>query len=91
MCWRISRTLRKPADVQVFWGYALLPDRIDDFIAKPMEDCTGADCITCYNPVDRVVAPRSTSRPGKPRLGQTASSVTPAISTNAALGSQETS
>lgn len=26
----------KPAGVQVFWGYALFPDRIGDFIAKPM-------------------------------------------------------
>lgn len=32
----------QPADVQVCWGYALLPDRIGNFIAKPMENCTGA-------------------------------------------------
>ena len=35
----------QPADVQVFWGYALLPDRIGNFIAKPMEDCTGAEIL----------------------------------------------
>ena len=35
----------QPADVQVFWGYALLPDRIGNFIAKPMEDCSGAEIL----------------------------------------------
>lgn len=35
----------QPADVQVFWGYALLPDRIGDFVAKPLEDCTGAEIL----------------------------------------------
>jgi oleate hydratase len=33
-------------DVQVFWGYALHPDRIGNFVAKPMSDCTGADILT---------------------------------------------
>ena len=28
-----------------FWGYALLPDRIGDFVAKPMADCTGAEIL----------------------------------------------
>jgi oleate hydratase len=35
----------QPAGVQVFWGYALHPDRIGDFVAKPMADCTGADIL----------------------------------------------
>jgi len=35
----------QPADVQVFWGYALFPDRIGDFIAKPMATCTGAEIL----------------------------------------------
>jgi oleate hydratase len=35
----------QPADVQVFWGYALLPDRIGNFVAKPMADCTGAEIL----------------------------------------------
>ncbi len=35
----------QPADVQVFWGYALHPDRIGDFVAKPMADCTGAKIL----------------------------------------------
>ncbi len=33
----------QPADVNVFWGYALLPDRIGDFVAKPMAECNGAE------------------------------------------------
>jgi oleate hydratase len=35
----------QPAGVQVFWGYALHPDRIGDFIAKPMSECTGIEIL----------------------------------------------
>ena len=35
----------QPADVQVFWGYALFPDRIGDFVPKPMDECTGAEIL----------------------------------------------
>jgi oleate hydratase len=35
----------QPKDVQVFWGYALHPDRIGNFVAKSMTDCTGADIL----------------------------------------------
>ncbi len=35
----------QPADVQVFWGYGLFPDRIGNFVAKPMDDCTGAQLL----------------------------------------------
>ena len=35
----------QPADVQVFWGYALFADRIGNFVAKPMADCTGAEIL----------------------------------------------
>jgi oleate hydratase len=35
----------QPADVQVFWGYALFPDRIGDYVAKPMSECTGAEIL----------------------------------------------
>ena len=31
--------LRQPADVQVFWGYGLHPDRIGNFVPKSMADC----------------------------------------------------
>lgn len=33
------------ADVQVFWGYALFPDRIGNFVAKPMSECTGEEIL----------------------------------------------
>jgi oleate hydratase len=35
----------QPADVQVFWGYALSPDRVGNFVAKPMADCMGAEIL----------------------------------------------
>ncbi len=35
----------QPAGVQVFWGYALSPDRIGNFVAKPMSDCTGEEIL----------------------------------------------
>jgi oleate hydratase len=37
--------LGQPADAQVFWGYALHPDRIGDFVAKPMSACTGEEIL----------------------------------------------
>jgi len=33
------------ADQQVFWGYALQPDRIGDFVPKALSDCTGHDIL----------------------------------------------
>ena len=35
----------QPEDAQVFWGYALHPDRIGNFVPKPMSDCTGKDIL----------------------------------------------
>ena len=35
----------QPAGVQVFWGYALFPDRVGDFVAKPMSDCNGSEIL----------------------------------------------
>lgn len=35
----------QPGDVQVFWGYALFPDRVGDFVPKPMTDCSGAEIL----------------------------------------------
>jgi oleate hydratase len=35
----------QPANVQVFWGYALFPDRVGDFVAKPMADCNGEEIL----------------------------------------------
>lgn len=37
--------LNQPADVQVFWGYALFPDRVGNFVPKPMADCNGAEIL----------------------------------------------
>jgi oleate hydratase len=37
--------INQPADIQVFWGYALFPDRIGNFVAKSMADCTGAEIL----------------------------------------------
>ena len=36
----------QPVDVQVFWGYGLFPDRIGNFVAKPMSACTGDEILT---------------------------------------------
>ena len=35
----------QPADVQVFWGYALHPDRIGNFVAKSMAQCSGQEIL----------------------------------------------
>ena len=35
----------QPDGIQVFWGYSLHPDRIGDFVAKPMEACTGEEIL----------------------------------------------
>jgi oleate hydratase len=35
----------QPADIQVFWGYALHPDRVGNFVSKPMSDCTGQEIL----------------------------------------------
>jgi oleate hydratase len=37
--------LNQPGNVQVFWGYALHPDRVGDFVPKPMADCGGAEIL----------------------------------------------
>ena len=37
--------LGQPEGVQVFWGYALHPDRVGDFVGKPMADCSGAEIL----------------------------------------------
>jgi oleate hydratase len=35
----------QPATVQVFWGYALFPDRVGNFVPKPMAECGGAEIL----------------------------------------------
>jgi oleate hydratase len=36
---------KQPAGVQVFWGYSLFPDRVGNFVAKPMAECQGAEIL----------------------------------------------
>jgi oleate hydratase len=35
----------QPAGVQVFWGYSLFPDRVGNFVPKPMTECHGAEIL----------------------------------------------
>ncbi len=35
----------QPPEVQVFWGYALHPDRIGNFVPRSMSDCDGRDIL----------------------------------------------
>jgi oleate hydratase len=35
----------QPADVQVFWGYALFPDLVGNFVPKPMSECNGEEIL----------------------------------------------
>ncbi|MEQ1531158.1 MAG: oleate hydratase [Methylococcales bacterium] len=37
--------INQSADVQVFWGYALHPDRVGNFVNKTMSDCTGEEIL----------------------------------------------
>ena len=34
---------KQPADVQVFWGYPLFPDRVGNFVPKATDQCSGAE------------------------------------------------
>lgn len=37
--------INQPENIQVFWGYALLPERMGNFIRKPMIECTGQEIL----------------------------------------------
>ncbi|MFZ4701238.1 MAG: oleate hydratase, partial [Candidatus Methylumidiphilus sp.] len=37
--------INQPEDSFVFWGYGLFPDRIGDFVNKPMSACTGEEIL----------------------------------------------
>ncbi|MDU6492469.1 oleate hydratase, partial [Bradyrhizobium sp.] len=50
--WRMSIVLYtqpyfpdQPADIQIFWGYGLFPDRVGNFVPKPMSECSGAEIL----------------------------------------------
>lgn len=36
----------QPDSQTIFWGYGLFPDRIGDYVKKPMIDCTGEEILT---------------------------------------------
>jgi oleate hydratase len=51
--WRLSvalphqpHFLNQPADVTVFWGNGLFPNKVGDFVKKRMRDCTGEEILT---------------------------------------------
>ncbi|MBC7962959.1 MAG: oleate hydratase [Steroidobacteraceae bacterium] len=35
----------QPADIQLFWGYSLFPDRVGNFVPKPMDECNGTEIL----------------------------------------------
>jgi oleate hydratase len=35
----------QPAQIQVFWGYSLFPDRIGNFVSKSMAECNGTEVL----------------------------------------------
>ncbi len=35
----------QPEDTRVFWGYALFPDRVGDFVPESMTECNGAEIL----------------------------------------------
>ena len=37
--------MNQPDGVQVFWGYSLFPDRVGNFVPKPMAECNGAEIL----------------------------------------------
>ncbi len=37
--------INQPENIFVFWGYGLFPDRIGNFIKKPMSECTGEEIL----------------------------------------------
>ena len=37
--------INQPENIFVFWGYGLFPDRIGDFVNKPMSECTGEEIL----------------------------------------------
>jgi len=37
--------LSQPADIQVFWGYALYPAAVGNFVQKPMMECSGREIL----------------------------------------------
>ncbi|WP_315805843.1 oleate hydratase [Bradyrhizobium sp. SZCCHNS3002] len=50
--WRMSIVLYsqpyfpdQPGTIKIFWGYGLHPDRVGNFVGKPMSECSGAEIL----------------------------------------------
>jgi oleate hydratase len=37
--------INQPEHILVFWGYGLFPDRVGNFVNKPMSDCSGEEIL----------------------------------------------
>ena len=37
--------INQPENIFVFWGYGLFPDRIGNYVKKPMSECTGEEIL----------------------------------------------
>ncbi|MDP1771023.1 MAG: oleate hydratase [Methylobacter sp.] len=37
--------INQPDNIFVFWGYGLFPDRVGNFVNKPMSECTGEEIL----------------------------------------------
>jgi len=37
--------INQPENINVFWGYALFPDRVGDYVKKRMSECTGEEIL----------------------------------------------
>src|SRR5262249_35256889 len=36
----------QPYDINVFWGYGLFPDKLGNYVQKPMSECSGQEIMT---------------------------------------------
>jgi oleate hydratase len=43
--YRQPQYVGQPKDVSVWWGYGLYPDKIGDYVHKPMSQCSGAEIL----------------------------------------------
>lgn len=43
--------INQPSNIKVCWGDGLFPDRVGNYVKKPMKDCTGEEILTeiCYH------------------------------------------
>ena len=46
VCARQPHFANQPDNVKVFWGYGLFPEKLGDYVKKPMEQCSGEEILT---------------------------------------------